>query len=258
MQIVVGQAFEAVCGRSIDDPLLLSIGEEDAETVTKLMAVDSMAPPLPEEQTEVTVPRGRAVEDIVPGDEETVPFRPDESVRPPAMPPPTPPMASMPPPSNVGGGQTWIKRALAEPGHAKEAMWLVRLGFATVVLMMVGALVWVLSMPDDAPEASAQPPDTASINDAAAVSASLDAPLPESGSEEGEASAEESDDEGTAAAADASSSVSAAESAPPPVTAAPPTVSVNPAWPPKSAGTTTSEPPRQFLKPGPLGPEMDP
>lgn len=268
MQVVVESAFQAVCGRSIDDPLALSIGEDDAETVTKLMAVDSLPPPALDDVTEVTVPRGRVRDAASAGDEgETVPFRPGDSVKPPmaSLPPLAPPMASLPPPaSSVGGGQTWIKRALAEPGHAKGAMWLVRLGFAAVVLMMVGALVWVLSMPeDDTPDASAQPPEGATVS-GAVVSAEPVTPSPEptesehTPPEEEEDAAVESPEEPTttpSGTATADTSVTPSDTPPPgPL----PTVSVNPAWPPKSATTASSEPPSQFLKPGPLGPDMDP
>lgn len=262
MQVVVEQAFQAVCGRSIDDPLALSIGEDDAETVTKLMAIDVVSSPASvDEMTEVTVPRGRVRDEASPADEgATVPFRPGDSGRPPmaSLPPITPPIASVPPAaSGVGGGQTWIKQALAEPGHAKGAMWLVRLGFAAVVLMMVGAVIWILTMPkDETPDARAQPLEDAAVGGAVA-SAEPEASTPGSG-EEIDDEADESSPEPTATA---TSTVVVATSAAPTL-AAPtgpwPTVSVDPAWPPKSAATASSEPPSQFLKPGPLGPEMDP
>ena len=144
-------------------------------------------------------------------------------------------------------------------------MWLVRLGFAAVVLMMVGALVWVISMPEDTPDASAQPPASAPSVEVSATSAQLEAsaeePEPEPEAEEvidleataepvGSASSEpleETEDGGVPTAAPTASSWTP-----------PPTVSVNPAWPPNSTGAGTSKPPSQFLKPGPLGPEMDP
>jgi hypothetical protein len=269
MQRVVEEAFEAVCGRSIDDPLALSIGEDEAETVA-IVGIPNLMVPETEETTEVTVPRVRVLDETVPADEgATVPFRPGDSVRPPmeSLPPVTPPMPSIPPSSaGVGGGQTWIKRALAEPGHAKGAMWLVRLGFAAVVLMMVGALVWVVSMSDDAPEPSAQPPQDESV-DPVATEAPSSASAGDEGSDEppDDPSADPSTEPASEASSEPSSEASAAstgdvDAAVPASTgsAPPPAVSIDPAWPPKGATTGTSEPPSQFLKPGPLGPEMDP
>ena len=37
MQDVVAEAFTAVCGRPIEDPLQLSIGPDDAETLRKII-----------------------------------------------------------------------------------------------------------------------------------------------------------------------------------------------------------------------------
>ena len=116
---------------------------------------------------------------------------------------------------------------------------------------------------DDTPDASAQPPEGATVS-GAVVSAEPVTPSPEptesehTPPEEEEDAAVESPEEPTttpSGTATADTSVTPSDTPPPgPL----PTVSVNPAWPPKSATTASSEPPSQFLKPGPLGPDMDP
>jgi eukaryotic-like serine/threonine-protein kinase len=249
MQAVVEEAFTAVCGRSIDDPLSLSIGQDDAETVTKLMAVSLPPPAIPPPPTAPKMPAGMPPRSAI--EAATTPFRPPMASY--------PPIESMPPPlvssSRPGQGQTWMKQALAEPGHARQAMWWVRIGFAAVVVMLIGAIVWVVTMPNEtAPESPT--PEAADSTPTAAAMAPTSEPSAQASTEpsaqastepSAEASAEPSAQASTEPSTQASSEASAAASAEQPPAPTASAVPIDSSWPPKSAPKGPLPTKNQFL-----------
>ncbi|MCA9620343.1 MAG: serine/threonine protein kinase [Myxococcales bacterium] len=265
MQEAVREAYRELTGVPIHGPLPLLVAEEDAETM--------MMPRIAPEEVRSRLAPGDVPASGPPSSQRPGPSDAPPSGMPASLPPPVPIPPSVPPPpihTTVAMGrppgaepplpsgfppapalappgenpprQTWIKRALAEPGHAKRALWMVRLGVAVVVAMLVGAVVWAVTQSQaETPSDVTSPRGSGDVPESDATKAALpDEVTPASAPSEPAATASASAEEPDAGAPATSASASATLPAPPPgpLPTAP--------WP--SAPPSESKERSQFLK----------